>query len=291
MSQDKQVKDNYTFKLRLKSGILFVVCIILTLICLIPIWILIVNATRTSTDIASSVSWWFGTNLIENIKNLPDKFPNFHALIGFRNSAIIAVSTTFLSVFFSAMTAYGLYVYDFKVKGPAYTFILGVMMVPMQVTSIGFMQFMVKLGLNDSYIPLIVPAIAAPAIVFFMRQYLQSSLSLSLIEAARIDGCGEFRTFAQIAIPLMKPAIAVQAIFAFIANWNNFYQPSMILTSAKADQLTLPMMINGLQSNDKTADYGVIYYAIALSILPLIIAYLLLSKFIVAGVTLGGVKE
>jgi len=291
MSQDKQVKDNYTFKLRLKSGILFVVCIILTLICLIPIWILIVNATRTSTDIASSVSWWFGTNLIENIKNLPDKFPNFHALIGFRNSAIIAVSTTFLSVFFSAMTANGLYVYDFKVKGPAYTFILGVMMVPMQVTSIGFMQFMVKLGLNDSYIPLIVPAIAAPAIVFFMRQYLQSSLSLSLIEAARIDGCGEFRTFVQIAIPLMKPAIAVQAIFAFIANWNNFYQPSMILTSAKADQLTLPMMINGLQSNDKTADYGVIYYAIALSILPLIIAYLLLSKFIVAGVTLGGVKE
>ena len=291
MSQDKQVKDNYTFKLRLKSGILFVVCIILTLICLIPIWILIVNATRTSTDIASSVSWWFGTNLIENIKNLPDKFPNFHALIGFRNSAIIAVSTTFLSVFFSAMTAYGLYVYDFKVKGPAYTFILGVMMVPMQVTSIGFMQFMVKLGLNDSYIPLIVPAIAAPAIVFFMRQYLQSSLSLSLIEAARIDGCGEFRTFVQIAIPLMKPAIAVRAIFAFIANWNNFYQPSMILTSAKADQLTLPMMINGLQSNDKTADYGVIYYAIALSILPLIIAYLLLSKFIVAGVTLGGVKE
>ena len=291
MSQEKQVKDNYTFKIRLKSGILFIVCVILTLICLIPIWILIVNATRTSTDIASSVSWWFGTNLIENIKNLPDKFPNFHALIGFRNSAIIAVSTTFLSVFFSAMTAYGLYVYDFKVKGPAYTFILGVMMVPMQVTSIGFMQFMVKLGLNDSYIPLIVPAIAAPAIVFFMRQYLQSSLSLSLIEAARIDGCGEFRTFVQIAIPLMKPAIAVQAIFAFIANWNNFYQPSMILTSAKADQLTLPMMINGLQSNDKTADYGVIYYAIALSILPLIIAYLLLSKFIVAGVTLGGVKE
>ncbi len=89
----------------------------------------------------------------------------------------------------------------------------------------------------------------------------------------------------------MKPAIAVQAIFAFIANWNNFYQPSMILTSSKPDQLTLPMMINGLQSNDKTADYGVIYYAIALSILPLIIAYLLLSKFIVAGVTLGGVKE
>ena len=293
MNEEKQVKDNYTFKLRVKSGILFVVCVILTLICLIPIYIMIVNATRSHVDIQSKVSFWFGDQLIRNIKELNENqnFQMFDALTGFKNSAIIAVGATFLSVFFSALTAYGLYVYDFKLKGPAYTVILGVMMVPMQVTSVGFLQFMIKLGLNDSFIPLIIPTIAAPAIVFFMRQYLQSSLSLSLIEAARIDGCGEFRTFLQIAIPLMKPAIAVQAIFAFIANWNNFYQPSMILISRKQEQLTMPMMINALKSNDKIADYGVIYYAIALSIVPLIVAYLLLSKFIVEGVALGGVKE
>ena len=293
MSEEKQPKDNYTLKLRMKSGILFVVCVLLTLICLVPIYILIVNATRSHVDIQTKVSFWFGDQLIRNINELSENtnFQMFDALTGFKNSAIIAIGSTFLSVFFSALTAYGLYVYDFKLKGPAYTFILAVMMVPMQVTSVGFLQFMIKLGLNDSFIPLIVPTIAAPAIVFFMRQYLQSSFPVDIVEAARIDGCGEFRTFIQIAIPMMKPAIAVQSIFAFIANWNNFYQPSMILISRKQEQLTMPMMINALKSNDKVADYGVIYYAIALSIIPLIIVYLLLSKFIVEGVALGGVKE
>jgi len=288
-----KAKDNYTARLRVKSGIYFVVCIILTIICLLPIYMLIINATRDHVSIQTEVSFLPGTYLLKNIETLKTdtNFQVFKALTGFRNSAIIAVGSTFLSVFFSALTAYGLYVYDFKLKGPAYTFILAVMMVPMQVTSVGFLQFMIKLGLHDSYIPLIVPTIAAPAIVFFMRQYLQSSLSLSIIEAARIDGCGEFRTFISIAIPMMKPAIAVQAIFAFVANWNNFYQPSMILVSRKTEQLTIPMMINALKSNDKVADYGVIYYAIAISILPLIIAYLCLSKFIIAGVALGGVKE
>lgn len=293
MSNEKQPKDNYTAKLRLKSGILFVVCVLLTIICLLPIYMLIINATRAHVDIQTQVSFIPGASLIDNINTLStnSNFQVFQPLTGFRNSLIIAACSTFLSVFFSALTAYGLYVYDFKLKGPAYTFILAVMMVPMQVTSVGFLQFMIKLGLHDSYIPLIVPTVAAPAIVFFMRQYLQSSFPLDIVEAARIDGCGEFRTFLTIAIPMMKPAIAVQAIFAFIANWNNFYQPSMILVSRKAEQLTIPMMINALKSNDKVADYGVIYYAIALSILPLIVAYLILSKFIVEGVALGGVKE
>ncbi len=293
MSNEKQPKDNYTAKLRLKSGILFVVCVLLTIICLLPIYMLIINATRAHVDIQTQVSFIPGASLIDNINTLStnSNFQVFQPLTGFRNSLIIAACSTFLSVFFSALTAYGLYVYDFKLKGPAYTFILAVMMVPMQVTSVGFLQFMIKLGLHDSFIPLIVPTIAAPAIVFFMRQYLQSSFPLDIVEAARIDGCGEFRTFLTIAIPMMKPAIAVQAIFAFIANWNNFYQPSMILVSRKAEQLTIPMMINALKSNDKVADYGVIYYAIALSILPLIVAYLILSKFIVEGVALGGVKE
>ena len=125
----------------------------------------------------------------------------------------------------------------------------------------------------------------------FLTQYLKSSFPLDIVEAARIDGCGEFRTFLTIAIPMMKPAIAVQAIFAFIQNWNNFYQPSMILVSRKFEQITMPMMINMLKSNDKIADYGVIYAGIALSIIPVVVIYLLLSRFIVEGVALGGVKE
>ena len=111
------------------------------------------------------------------------------------------------------------------------------------------------------------------------------------VEAARIDGCSEFRTFVSIAIPMMKPAIAVQAIFAFIASWNNFYTPNMILISSNFGQKTLPMMISAIQASDKFIDYGAIYLAIALSILPIVIIYVLLSRFIIAGVALGGVKE
>lgn len=293
MSSANGAKDNYTAKLRIKSIILFVVMILLTIICLLPIYILIINATRASADVTSGVSLIPGNYLAKNFDTLFNHpmFVNFKPLIGFRNSAIIAGSATVLSVFFSALTAYGLVVYDFKLRGPAYTFILAVMMVPMQVTSVGFLQFMLKLNLGDSYIPLIVPTVAAPAIVFFMRQYLKSSFPLDIVEAARIDGCGEFRTFLTIAIPMMKPAIAVQAIFAFVANWNNFYQPSMILVSRKQNQLTIPMMVSMITSNDKVNDYGAKYAAIGLSIVPIVVVYLVLSKFIVEGVALGGVKE
>lgn len=293
MSSANGAKDNYTAKLRIKSIILFVVMILLTIICLLPIYILIINATRASADVTSGVSLIPGNYLAKNFDTLFNHpmFVNFKPLIGFRNSAIIAGCATVLSVFFSALTAYGLVVYDFKLRGPAYTFILAVMMVPMQVTSVGFLQFMLKLNLGDSYIPLIVPTVAAPAIVFFMRQYLKSSFPLDIVEAARIDGCGEFRTFLTIAIPMMKPAIAVQAIFAFVANWNNFYQPSMILVSRKQNQLTIPMMVSMITSNDKVNDYGAKYAAIGLSIVPIVVVYLVLSKFIVEGVALGGVKE
>lgn len=293
MSSANGAKDNYTAMLRIKSIILFVVMILLTIICLLPIYILIINATRASADVTSGVSLIPGNYLAKNFDTLFNHpmFVNFKPLIGFRNSAIIAGSATVLSVFFSALTAYGLVVYDFKLRGPAYTFILAVMMVPMQVTSVGFLQFMLKLNLGDSYIPLIVPTVAAPAIVFFMRQYLKSSFPLDIVEAARIDGCGEFRTFLTIAIPMMKPAIAVQAIFAFVANWNNFYQPSMILVSRKQNQLTIPMMVSMITSNDKVNDYGAKYAAIGLSIVPIVLVYLVLSKFIVEGVALGGVKE
>lgn len=293
MSSANGAKDNYTAKLRIKSIILFVVMILLTIICLLPIYILIINATRASADVTSGVSLIPGNYLAKNFDTLFNHpmFVNFKPLIGFRNSAIIAGCATVLSVFFSALTAYGLVVYDFKLRGAAYTFILAVMMVPMQVTSVGFLQFMLKLNLGDSYIPLIVPTIAAPAIVFFMRQYLKSSFPLDIVEAARIDGCGEFRTFLTIAIPMMKPAIAVQAIFAFVANWNNFYQPSMILVSRKQNQLTIPMMVSMITSNDKVNDYGAKYAAIGLSIVPIVVVYLVLSKFIVEGVALGGVKE
>ncbi len=282
--------------IKIRTTIVTIIMILLAIISLLPIYILVVNATRTSVDISGhGISLIPGLNLFNNIGTLMDWSATnkiqYDALIGYRNSGIIAFSTTILTVLFSGMTAYGLVVYDFKLKNIAYTIILAVMMIPVQVTSVGFYQFMSRLGLTDSYIPLIIPAVAAPAVVFFMRQYMKSSFPLEIVEAARIDGCGEYRTFFTIGIPMMKPAFAVQAIFAFVANWNNYYTPSMILISREKSQLTLPMMVNTIISNDKLNDFGANYSAIMLSIIPVVIVYFIFSKFIVEGVALGGVKE
>ena len=289
-------KGSYQAHVIVKSVLIYIVLLLLTAICLVPIWILVVNATRLHNDIIGNVTLIPSTHMFDNMKTLKDnslynKF--FHPLIGVRNSLIVAGCCCALTVFFSGMTAYGLVVYDFKLKGPAFVFILAVMMVPTQVTAVGFMKLLISLGKFglDSYFPLIVPAIAAPAIVFFMRQYMLSSFPLDIIEAARIDGSSEFRTFLTISIPMMKPAFAVQAIFAFIQKWNDYYTQSIVLVSGKKEQLTMPMMVQKVISIDRSPDSGANYAAIFLSIVPVVVIYIILSKFIIGGVAAGGVKE
>ncbi len=285
---------SFQTKVLVKSIFIYVALILLTLICLLPIWILVVNATRTHAQIIDGVSLIPSANFFKNLNTLKtnDLYTQFfHPIRGMINSLIIAGSCCALTVFFSGLTAYGLVVYDFKAKGPMFSFILAVMMVPSQVTAVGFMKMLVSLDLLDSYIPLILPSIAAPAIVFFMRQYMLSSFPLDIIEAARIDGSNEFRTFLTISIPMMKPAFAVQAIFAFIQKWNDYYNQSLVLVSGKTNQLTVPMMVQKVLAIDRNPDFGANYAAITLSIIPVVIIYLILSKFIIGGVAAGGVKE
>ncbi|HBI85073.1 MAG TPA: sugar ABC transporter permease [Ruminococcus sp.] len=287
-------KGGYQTHVIIKSALIYVVLILLTLICLVPIWILVVNATRLHNDIIGNVSLLPGTHLFDNIRTLKENSLYnvfFSPLLGMKNSLIIAGCCCALTVFFSGMTAYGLVVYDFKLAGPAFVFILAVMMVPTQVTAVGFMKLLINMNLLDSYIPLIIPSIAAPAIVFFMRQYMLSSFPLDIIEAARIDGSNEFRTFLTISIPMMKPAFAVQAIFAFIQKWNDYYNQSIVLVSGKKSQLTMPMMVQKVIAIDRNADYGANYAAIFLSIIPVVVIYIVLSRFIIGGVAAGGVKE
>ena len=290
------VKDNYMLIQRIKSIGCFIVCVILALVCLVPLWIMICNATHDKAHLLiNPINFIPGGDFMTNYHNISEgesaQFQGFSVWTGYLNSLIIAGGSTILTVFFSALTAYGLTVYNFKVRDTAYTIILAVMMIPVKVTSTGFVQFMVgTLGLANSFIPLIVPAIAAPAIVFYMRQYMKSSFPLDIVEAARIDGCGEFRTFISIAIPMCKPAIAVQSIFAFVANWNNYYTQNMIILSDQK-RYTMPIMVQCVLGQDKHPDGGAQYAAVALSIIPIVAIYLCLSKFIVGGVALGGVKE
>jgi multiple sugar transport system permease protein len=225
---------------------------------------------------------------MENFKNVLS-YKQLPLYLGMLNSAIVASFATLLSVYFSGFTAYGIHVYDFKGKKTAYTFILMIMMIPTQVAVLGFIDMVYAFNLDDTFWPLIIPAIAAPSVMFFMKQYMEASLPLEIVEAARIDGCNELRIFNTIITPILKPAFAVQAIFAFVANWNNYFLPQLILTDK--NKLTLPVLIAMVRNaSPSDADQGQTYMYIALSILPVVIVYLILSKFIIRGVTLGAVK-
>lgn len=280
----------YSAVLKRKSLLRTLVCVFFCAVSLGPFLLLVMNATRSSDAIKAGISLIPSTHFLENWKNLLIKQNGMQITLqrAALNSLMITVPGTFCAVYFSAMTAYGIHVYDFKFKKAAWAFIMAIMMVPNQITIIGFYRFMLKLELVDTYIPLIIPAIASPAVVFFMKQYMESTLSIEMVEASRIDGSGEFRTFNRIIIPIMKPAIATQAIFQFIAQWNNLFTPTILLTTDS--KKTLPMFVQLLSSNQFRTDYGVVYVGLFVTIIPLVIVYLILSKYIVEGIALGGVK-
>ena len=265
----------------------YIVLILISFLCLFWFYVLFINATRSNSELSAGFTAIPSNHFIENWVNL--KNGTLPIIRGMFNSLIIAFLTATLATYFSTMTAYAIHAYDFKGKKFIFTFILMIMMIPTQVTVLGFLQLIGKMQLDNSAIPLIVPAIASPAVFFYMKQYMDATLPLSLVEAARIDGSGEFRTFNQIVVPLMKPAIAVQAIFSFVGSWNNYFTPALVLhDDAKK---TLPILIAQLRNADWLKfDMGQVYMMIAFSIFPVIIVYLILSKHIVGGVTLGGVK-
>ena len=265
----------------------YIILIFLTFLCLIWFYILFIKTTRSNGELGKGFTPIPSSHLIENLSNMLHGSLPF--VRGMLNSLIIAGLSAFFSTYFSTMTAYAIHAYDFKGKKAIYTFILAIMMIPTQVSALGFVQLVSKMNLMDHYLPLVVPAVASPVVFFYMKQYMDSNLPGSLLEAARIDGAGEFRIFNTIVMPLMKPAIAVQAIFTFVNSWNNYFTPALILH--KETMKTLPVLIAELRSADWLKfDMGQVYASITFSIFPVIFVYLFLSKDIVGGVTAGGVK-
>lgn len=265
----------------------YIVLIFISILCLFWFYVLFVNATRSHAQIQLGFSALPSGEFMNNwVHLMHSSQPVWNGLF---NSVIVAAFSAILTTYFSCMTAYAIHVYNFKLKNVMFTFILMIMMIPTQVTALGFYRLMMDWNLMDSFIPLIIPAIAAPVVFFYMKQYMDSSLPLEIVEASRIDGAGEFKTFNMMILPIMKPAIAVQAIFAFVQSWNNYFIPSLLLTENK--KKTLPILIAQLRSADfLKKDMGQVYMMIAFSILPVIVVYLLLSKHIVQGVALGSVK-
>ena len=263
---------------------------LLCFLCLFFFYILLINATRTHFEIQRGFSLLPGRSLLTNLKSVLAN-ANIPVLSGIRNSLLVSALSALLSVYFSALTAYGIHAYDFKFKKLAFTFILLIMMMPTQVSALGFVRLITKMGMADTLAPLFLPSIAAPVVFYFMLQYMEGNLPMEIVEAARIDGSGEFSTFNRIVLPILKPALAVQAIFTFVNTWNNYFTPALVLSSS--GKKTLPILIAQLRSADFLKfDMGQVYMMVAIAILPVIVVYLLLSKFIVAGVAatifLGG---
>ena len=274
---------------RFRSILAHIVLLVLAFLCLFFFYILIVNATRSHSELQKGFSALPGTHFLDNLKNVVND-GSFPMVRGILNSLFISAASAVICTYFSSLTAYGLYAYNFKLKKVAFTFIMAILVMPTQVTAMGFLRLVTNMGMYDSWAPLIVPSIASPAVFYFMYSYLQSSLPISLVEAARIDGSGEFRTFNKIVIPIMKPAIAVQAIFTFVGSWNNYFVPALVIQSKQ--KMTVPILIATLRGADyMNFDMGKIYMMITVAIVPIVVVYLLLSRFIISGVTLGGVKE
>lgn len=268
--------------------VVYAILIFLSILCLFSFYMLFINATRSNAQIQTGFSAVPGGNFLVNLTNAwTDASINIPR--GLLNSFLVAGSTAILTTYFSALTAYGIHAYDFKLKKLAFAFIMAIMVIPSQVSATGFIQICYKYGLTNKFWVLILPGIAAPVVFFYMKQYMESVLPMEIVEAARVDGCGEFRTFNTIVLPMLKPALAVQLIFSFVQSWNNYFLPSLLLT--KAEMKTVPIMIAQLRSADYSKfDLGKVYMFILLAILPVLVVYVILSKSIIRGVTAGSVK-
>jgi ABC-type glycerol-3-phosphate transport system permease component len=273
--------------LNIQRGLIYVILAILLVVTLIPIWMLLVNATRSTSEIQQGVGFWPSAYLVSNYKILLSKGLDLPR--GFLNSFTIAIATTVVSVYFSFMAAYGIVVYDFKGKKQLYNFILILVMIPMQLSIIGFYQYMSKLGLTDNYLSLILPSIANAGAIYFAKSYLESVIIQDLIDAGRVDGASELAIFHQIMFPIAAPGAFTLGIFSFVAGWNNFFNAYILITSR--DKYTLPMLVQTLRGDVYRHEYGAIYLGLAASIIPIIIIYFLFSRFIVSGISMGAVKE
>ena len=286
MNENKNLKKGLGIHAR--RFIAYIVLILVTFACLFWFYVLFINATRSNGELQAGFTPLPSTHLLENWNNLVHgTLPVWQGMI---NSLIVSVLSAALCTYFSTMTAYAIHAYDFKLKKYIYAFILAVMMIPTQVTALGFVKLVGTLKMEDTFIPLIVPTIAAPVTFFYMKQYMESTLPVSLIEAARIDGASELYTFHRIAIPIMSPGIATMSIMGFIGGWNAYLLPMIILN--KNEKFTLPVMMATLRaSTDITANQGALYLAVAISVIPILLVFAFFSKYIISSISAGAVKD
>jgi len=285
--QRQSIKRKVKRKKIIVYTLVYLFLALLVIVAVIPFWIVIINSTRDGMAIQTKgITLMPGTSLFENYKILVD---NVDITRGFWNSLKIAVLVTVLSGYFSALTAYGFHMYNFKGKNFLFGIILVFMMVPSQLAFLGYVKWMTQLGLMDTHAALIIPSIASIGTVFFLRAYISAALSKEVIESARMDGAGELYIFHRIALPLMAPGVATMSIFTFIGSWNNYLSARVILSSKQNE--TLPMVISSLKAlKIWYQNQGAIYLGFAISIVPIVIVFIFASKYLIENISAGAVK-
>ncbi|OFW63470.1 MAG: sugar ABC transporter permease [Actinobacteria bacterium RBG_19FT_COMBO_36_27] len=264
---------------------LYIFLIVLAVICFTPFYIMIINATRSTQAINLGVSLIPGKAFLENYRTMLNSLPIWK---GFLNSLTIAIPSTILAGYFGALTAYGFSKFRFKGSRILFWVVLATLMIPPQLGIVGYFQLTVKLHMINTYWALILPTIATAATVFFIKMYIDANVDFALIEAARVDGSSEFRTFNTIVLPIAFPAVATMSILNFIFSWNNYLTPLVLLFDQ--NKYTLPIMITLVKGQFKQ-NLGAQYVAVTIAIVPILLAFTIFSKYIIGGISAGALKE
>lgn len=272
----------YSFALRLLvMGFL----ILLAVLCLIPFWFMFTMASTDPGTLFSTLPLLPSNQLLGNYKILMDTFNIWRS---FRNSVVVALSSTLMQLFFSTLSGYAFAKHRFKGKELLFGFIFITMFIPGQLAWIGFVQEMKAFKLLDTWWPLILPSLGSSFGIFVMRGYIHEAIPDSLIESARLDGCSEMRSFFSIVVPLVVPMLASLGILTFMGSWNNFSGALVVLFSAK--KYTLPLTIATIR-NLQNVDYPLMCCGILFSTIPIVIVFLSASRLFIEALTSGAVKE
>jgi len=258
--------------------------IFLTLLCAVPFLVVFINSSHSSLEIIQKFNLLPGDSVTDNYKTMQSLVDIWR---GFVNSIVITVPYTILTGYFGAMIAYGFAKFNFRFKNVLYAIVLVSMMLPSQLTIIGFYRLCLNLHMTNSYLPFIIPGIANATTVFFLRGIIEQSISDSMIEAPRIEGCSEFGIFNRIVLPCIMPGVATMCIFNFVASWNAYMGPLIILQ--RKELYTMPVMISMIKGLYVT-NYGAMYLAIAISVIPIMVVFAFFSRYIIDGLTTGSEK-
>ena len=262
---------------------LWMVLLFVTAVALVPFIMMLVMSTQNNYEFFSGASFRPGDHLMKNLESIAAvNFPR-----SMLNSLVIAVGTTVLSVFSSAMAGYAFAKWHFKGKKVIFFMVLATMVVPMEVGYVAFIYQMRLMGLAQTFWPLILPNVANAAGVFWMTSYMQDGVPYEIIESGRIDGCNEMKIFLQLVLPLLRPALYSLSVVAFLGSWNAYTLPMLMIT--KSEMFTIPLSIASL-GNMQIADYGARILGVVVGILPILVIFLLTSKYVAEGLTAGSVK-